>query len=396
MIENIFLIFYFLIIAPKLFVDRIKGKRHPAFMQRLGFGLPKPDRPVIWIHAVSVGEVKAAQPLFKALVNKSKENFFFITTTTATGLAEAKRSLSEADAFAYLPIDFTWLVRRFVKVLNPDHFILVESDFWPNLLTALKKNGTKISLVSGKMSERSAKRFQMFAPLSKRLFSLFDSLCVQNEENFRRFLPLVDRTRLEITGNLKLDIEPQTVTQTLNFSQPIITISCTHPSEEELILDVLSGGDWTILLAPRHPERFKEVAQLLERKKIPFVRWGQNQKGKVILVDAMGQLPICYTHSRLAILGGSFIDHIGGHNVLEPCLYGTPVLFGPYMHTQSEFVKRVLQSSAGIQIPISTLRQTVDQFFSTPALEQILRKGAANAIETGRGATQRTLEAIYR
>ncbi|MBX7065868.1 MAG: hypothetical protein K1X28_01435 [Parachlamydiales bacterium] len=383
---------YFVLMAPKIILDRLKGKRHPDLLQRLGFGLPKPDRPVIWIHGVSVGEIKAAGPLFKAL--KTNDRFFFVTATTATGLAEARRSLSQADAFAYLPIDFTWVVRKFVKTLKPSHFILIESDFWPNLLKELKKHGTILSLVSGKMSERSAKRFRLFAHLSKRLFSLFDHLCVQNEEHYQRFLPFADQARLKITGNLKLDIKPQPVTQKLELSDPVITISCTHAPEEEMILNALSSGPWTLLIAPRHPERFDEVAALFEKKQIPFSRWSQNKTGKLILVDAMGQLPICYAHSRLAILGGSFIDGIGGHNVLEPCLYGTPVFFGPYMQTQKEFVKRVLEAKAGQQLPIGDLRRMVDQFFSDIGMEQSMRQATKHSIEAGRGATQRTLEAL--
>lgn len=390
MIVNAFLLLYFILMAPKLLLDRLKGKRHPEFLQRLGFYLPKPDKPVIWIHAVSVGEIKAASPLFKAL--KTNENYLFITATTATGLAEAKRSLPEADAFAYLPIDFTWVVRRFVKILNPKRFVLVESDFWPNLLKALNRNGTTISLVSGKMSERSAKRFQLFSSFSKRLFSLFDHLCVQNEEHYERFLPFADPARLKVTGNLKLDIKPQPVTQKLDLDGPVITISCTHAPEEEMILNALSDGRWTLILAPRHPERFNEVANLLERKKLPFSRWSQSKTGKILLVDAMGQLPICYAHSRLAILGGSFIDGIGGHNVLEPCLYGTPVFFGPYTQTQREFAKRVLEAKAGRQISISDLRESVDQFFA--GLEEPMRLGTQLAIESGRGAAQRTLQVI--
>ncbi len=388
MIENILLGFYFLFLLPKLFFDRLKGKRHPALRQRLGWNLPKPDRPVIWIHAVSVGEIKAVQPLFQRLYSKSF--YFFITTTTATGFAEAKRSLSKADFFAYLPLDFTWVVRRFVKRLKPTHFILVESDFWPNLLFALKERGAKLSLVSGKMSKRSAKRFQLFAPFSKRLFSLFDHLCVQNEEHLERFSPFIHRSRLHITGNLKLDMKAQGDIEIFTFSEPVITLGCTHAPEEEKLLEVLYPGPWTLFLAPRHPERFGEVAHLLEKKNIPFTRWSEQKSGKVILIDVMGQMPSCYANSRLAILGGSFVDHIGGHNVLEPCLYGTPVLFGPHMFAQEEFAKRVLEAKAGLQISLSDVRLTVDRFFSNPELENTLREGAKRVIESGRGSTQKT------
>lgn len=395
---NVLILLYLFLITPKIFFDRVfKGKRHPGFLQRFGFSIPKADRPVIWIHAVSVGEVKAAQPLFYELHKRENNAFFLITTTSATGQEEAKRSLPEADAFAYLPIDLTWVVNRWVKQLNPSRFILIECDFWFNLLSALKKNGTQISLVSGKISEKSARRFQVFSFFAKKLFAHFDHLCLQNEEYLRRFGSLVvDPTRLHVTGNLKLDLKPQSIDRKLDLPQPVITVSCTHAPEEEWLLDILSGGDWFILLAPRHPERFEEVADLLLRKNIPFSRWSAPQKNsKVLLVDTMGQLPICYTHSRLAILGGSFVDHIGGHNILEPCLYGTPVFFGPHMHGQQEFAKRAIDSGGGFQVSLNQLRSMVIDFFNHPEREERMRKGASQLIEAGRGSTSRILSVLF-
>jgi 3-deoxy-D-manno-octulosonic-acid transferase len=392
-----FLILLYLIgMGPKLLFDRIiKGKRHPGFIQRLGFRLPKADRPVIWIHAISVGEIKAAQPLFLELKKRDPEAFFLITTTTATGQAEAKRSLAEADAFAYLPIDLSWVVRRWVQKLNPKLFVLVESDFWFNLLRALKANGTKVVLVSGKVSERSAKRFGWFPQFSKKLFSHFDLLCVQNEEHLQRFLPLVpDSKRLCVTGNLKLDIEPKKVDipywkERLKIEGPILTISCTHAGEEELLLDAV-GFDWFILLVPRHPERFEEVAAILSRKNIPYFRWSRLDKRRggerVLLVDAMGQLPICYSLSRLAIVAGSYVERIGGHNVLEPSLYGAPVVFGPYTHGQKELVKLAIESGAGAMVPVEELRAFIHKSHS--------QSPPAGQLQHGRGATARTVSAL--
>lgn len=396
------MLIYLILISPKLFLDRIlKGKRHPGFLQRVGLKIPEANRPVIWIHAISVGEVKSAQPLFRELKKKEKEAFFLITTTTATGQAEAKRSLSEADAFAYLPLDFNWVVRKWVEQLKPKLFLLVESDFWPNLLTALKKHGAKIVLVSGKLSERSARRFQKFPSFSKKLFSHFDLLCLQSEEHYHRFLPLIsDPTKLQVTGNLKLDIEPHPVDtaywkQRLCIEQPILTISCTHAPEEELLLTALQESGWFLILVPRHPERFEEVAQLLAKKNIPHFRWshldGRRGGEKVLLVDAMGQLPICYALSRLALVAGSYVDHIGGHNILEPCLYGTPVIFGPHTHAQADLAARAIQSRAGARVPLESLSAFLQHF---PSQEASMRAKALQLIAFSRGSTQRTLIAL--
>ena len=286
-----------------------------------------------------------------------------------------------------------------MKKLNPQKFILVECDFWFNLLAALKKNGTQIILVSGKISERSARRFRWFPTFSKRLFSHFDLLCIQNEDHFHRFLSLVaDPKRLHITGNLKLDVEPQPVEASwksrLNFPPKTLTISCTHAPEEELLLNSL-GHDWFIILVPRHPERFEEVARLLDKKAIPYYRWSnlEAKRGgeRVLLVDAMGQLPICYSLSRLAIVAGSYVDQIGGHNVLEPCLYGTPVVFGPFTYAQREFVSRAIESGAGAMVPHEQLRVYMETF---PSREEAMRTAALEMIQSGRGSTARTLSAL--
>jgi len=406
-ILNLVVFLYFLGIIPKVFFDRIaKGKKHPEILQRLGFSIPdNRGKPVIWMHAVSVGEVKSSQPLFVELKKIHPDAFFLITTTSATGQAEAKRSLKDADGFAYLPLDLTWIVNRWVDRLRPQLLILVESDFWPHLLKSVKKKGGRIALVSGKISQRSARRFKRFPFFSKMIFSHIDLFCVQNEEYYNRFLPLVpDPSRMQITGNLKLDVQSQSVD--ISFWQgklqlpkkPIITISCTHAPEEELLLGALANPDWFFFLAPRHPERFDEVAEILTQREIPFIRWSQIEKMKggeaVILVDAMGQLPICYTFSRLAIVAGSYIDRIGGHNVLEPCLYGTPVFFGPHMFGQTEFADRVSKSKAGMQIPLQNLRSAVDLFLKDSIQEKSMRAAAVDLIRNSRGTVIRTLQSL--
>jgi len=384
---------YLLLISPKLVFDRmVKGKKHPGLLQRLGFDLPSVNGPVIWIHAVSVGEVKAAAPLFTKLKEAYPGHFFLVTTTSATGQAEAKRSLSKADAYSYLPIDLSWVARRFISHFRPEKFILIESDFWPNLLRELKRGGAQITLASGKMSERSARRFSFFSYFSKNLFSLFDLLCVQSEEHYDRFFPLVlDKSKLHISGNLKLDMTPQRVDLShFSIEKPIITISCTHAHEEEMILSELIGGDWYILLAPRHPERFIEVATLLKKLNISFTKWSDKSfTGEVLLVDTMGQLPTCYGSSRLVIMGGSYVKHIGGHNMFEPLLYGAPVIFGPFTYGQTELVNKASNAGSGICVPIESLREFVGRFFESREQEDEMKKGAEQLMNKSRGAADR-------
>ncbi len=318
---------------------------------------------------MSVGEVKAAVPFFDLLKQEFPEHWIVVTTTTTTGQTEAKRSLSKADAFLYLPLDFSFSSSRFVKTLRPDLFFLVESDFWPNLLKQVKKRGGKTFLVSGKMSSRSAGRWQKFPFLAKRLFSSLDLLCVQSQEHADRFSPLLnDPHKIKVTGNLKFDMKRESLKKIpLLDGRSYVTVSCTHFPEEDLLLDQLILGPWTILLAPRHPERFQEVASLLEKKKISYMRLSALQNGtqaKVILIDSMGLLPSCYARSFVAIVGGSFVPGIGGHNVLEPCLYGCPSIFGPFTYGQTEIARTVLKGKSGLETPLEGVLEAVQKILS--------------------------------
>ncbi len=389
-----------LLAFPKIVWDRWKrGRVRPTFAERLGRFIPDTQgKPVIWIHAVSVGEIKSAEPLYQKLKGHYPTSFFLITTTTATGQDEARRTLSTADAFGFLPLDFSWITRRWVKALKPTHFILIESDFWYNLLSTLKQNGTLIILASGKMSPRSAKRFLFFPYFAKKLFSLFDLLCVQNSEHAARFAPFAQPI---VTGNLKLDISPKPVTPPPWKTELYpVTISCTHDPEEEQLLLALKPllPRLQIFLAPRHPERFSAVEKLLDKLNIPSIRWSQIERKtgqeNVILIDSMGQLPICYALSHLAIVAGSFTDKVGGHNLLEPLFYGTPSLFGPHTWTQNEFAKKIIEAQAGLQLPLSQLASILEQLMENPDQLTAMKQAGSVLIESSRGAAERTFSQL--
>ncbi len=380
---------------PKFFFDRIKGKRHPSFLQRLGLFLPsRPEGQVIWIHAVSVGEVKSAAPFFRILKEKFPDAWIFVTTTTATGQEEAKRSLKSAGAYLYMPFDFSFVASLFVNKLRPDLFFLVESDFWPNHLKAVKRGGGKTFLISGKLSKKAASRWRYIPKFAQKMFSNIDLLCVQTEEDKTRLLPFT--SKISITGNLKFDFQPQETNQLpVPLDRIFITLGCTHSPEEEWLLDLLKESPWTLFLAPRHPERFVEVADLLAKKKISFIRWKDLpnlHEEKVVLVDCMGQLASCYLLSKLAIVGGSFVTHVGGHNVLEPCLYGCPSLFGPHTFTQNLLVEKVLTAQAGLQKSLEGVRDGVEEILEKRA---DFSSRALDLVRKSRGASLRTWETIF-
>jgi 3-deoxy-D-manno-octulosonic-acid transferase len=369
MIIDLVLSLYLLLFFPYLLFRKKK-----VGLYRL-FSLP-PDpqgKEVVWLHAVSLGEVKALLPLFLKLKSIYSDAFFLITTTTKTGQDEARRSFQNADSIAYLPFDLSFLVKAWVRKLRPFLLVLVESDIWPNLLNAVKQSGGKTALVSGKISEKSARRFGYFPKLAKHLFSKIDLLCVQTEEYQRRFSPF--HPHPQITGNLKFSAQREPIDKAfwqekIHPLQRSVTCASTHKGEEELFLQLLAIDSLFLFLVPRHPERFNEVAALLESKEIPFFKWSalELRRGdeRVLLVDAMGKLPICYQLSELAIVGGSFVPNIGGHNVLEPILYHTPVFFGPHMFNQNELTSYVLSHQAGEQITPSNLVSKVTHFFHNP------------------------------
>jgi 3-deoxy-D-manno-octulosonic-acid transferase len=330
-----------------------------------------------------------------------------ISTTTETGLAEAKRSLPEAQDHFLLPLDFSWTIRALLRNLSPSYLILCESDFWWNLLTLTHKLGIPIFLINGKISKRSTERFRFFSRFARPLFSCFDQMCVQNEEYYQRFLSLgISQEKLCITGNLKLDVEippeenPEQLRERLSLSPSdlILVIGSTHEPEEAELLSALAPlwERWKalkILLVPRHPERFSSVAELLKRQGIPFTRYSAPTPGaRLILIDTMGQLGACYSLAHLAIVAGSYTPRIGGHNIFEPIQRGVPVFFGPYMHSQQELEQLVLAAGAGRQVPLTSLSDAVDTFFSS---SEGYTAACARLSASVRGATRRTLERCF-
>jgi len=368
----------------------IARKRLSIVWQRLTSKPPTfSTKEVIWIHAVSVGEIKSAKGLFAKIKQEYPTSSIVVTCATPSGLQEAKRSLQDASAICFMPFDFSWIMQKWASTLKPFLIVIVESDFWMQHLLQAKKLGAKIILVSGKLSEKSAARFAKCSFFSKKLFGLFDHLLVQNEEYYHRFLPLIKAPhKLEIGGNLKVaspcDLQQKTMKCLLS-----IAIISTHAPEEEELLAALELVPATLFFAPRHPERFDLVAKIFEKKHIPYERWSREKKGpfskRVILIDTMGDLPSIYPLCDIAIVAGSFSSKVGGHNILEPCLHGLPVFFGPFMQNQKELREKVLQAGAGKQLRAEELVSELLSFRKDPTslqsgVQKVLR-GSGEALE---------------
>lgn len=394
----------------------VSGKYRKNLKAKLGCQLPSfrsTSKPLIWIHAVSMGETRAIAPLFHALRSQYKEEaIFVISSTTETGHEEAKRSCKEADEYFFLPFDFSWIIRRIVKRLNPTILILSESDFWYHLLQLTKKQGATICLVNGKISERSTKRFKKCLFFSRRLFSCFDLFCVQSKLYSDRFLSIgISPSKIKVTGNLKFDVvvphlsplERDEFRQKLKIQETdrVLVIGSTHAPEEQEIFSCLDKvfekiPSLKVLLVPRHPERFDEVAQELKKKNLVFAKYSEGvfTAVPIILIDAMGLLNHCYQLAELAIIGGSFVKHVGGHNLLEPLFFGVPALFGPYTWGQQEMAEMILKAKAGLQVDLTTLSATLIQLFEEKTFYQVFAQNSLKLTQSLPGATAKTFGEI--
>ncbi|MES2344851.1 MAG: 3-deoxy-D-manno-octulosonic acid transferase [Chlamydiota bacterium] len=398
---------------PRLFNQKY---RH-TLLSRLGLKLPQINtakHPVIWIHAISMGETRAVIPLFQKLKKQHPDTQIFISTATETGLAEAKKSMADAHLHFLLPFDFSWIMKKLVNVLQPHLLILVESDFWHNMLQSVNKRGGKTVLINGKISERSFKRFHFFKFFAHQIFSKITHFCLQNETYKKRFIKLgIDSNKCTVTGNIKFDFTPKLLTDAerdedrsslgIKSSNLVVVIGSTHPREEEMLLTALELlwkeiPHLKVLLVPRHPERFSEVEQFLHQKKIDSITYTERAshtgKEKVILINTMGKLNQCYQLANAAIVGGSFVDHVGGHNILEPVVVGVPVLFGPHMHSQPDLTTLVLNAGAGIQLSLEELPKTLLKLLKNPSDQQLIKNAAQTLTNSIHGATDSTFQVI--
>jgi 3-deoxy-D-manno-octulosonic-acid transferase len=407
-----------LVALPKLLWQWfVLGKYRESLRARLGIALPsfspKKGQEVIWIHAVSMGETRAVIPLFHRIRQAYPEAAIVISTTTETGNAEARRSMPDAHAHFFLPLDFSWAIRRIVERIRPSNLIMCESDFWYHLLTTTKKQGARIALVNGKVSERSCNRFRKVPFFTRRIFANFDILCVQSQRYCDRFISMgVPAEKLLVTGNLKFDApakkggptELQLLRETLKIAEdtPVLVIGSTHAQEEDWLI---SAADlvWKkipklkVLLVPRHPERFNEVAHLIKERGFTYRRYSEkkNSAERLILIDAMGLLNQCYQIADAAIVGGSYVSHIGGHNIFEPVMFGVPVFFGPHMHGQPDLKELILTAHAGKEVKIDALPEALIEILENPAVHHQYAKACEKLAQSLQGSTLFTFQHIF-
>jgi len=400
----------------------LTGKYRQSLGPRLGVGLKGLKRTisgeVIWVHALSVGEVLSVVSLVYNLRKKFPDYKILITTTTESGQQVARRKLTSLDChFLYMPLDFWWLMHRMVKSIGASLFVLVETDLWPNLFWCLTREGTPIILVNGRLSDRSFPRYRLWRRFFSRALSNIDVFSMQSQEDARRVGMLgVEADKILVTGNLKFDQpmaksatqEREELARELEWIQPSATwiAGSTHPGEEDIILRVYSRlrqefPDLCLVLAPRHQERFAEVFELVKRTAWHIARRSQLDTGKggepqvdVLILDTIGELARFYSLGDFAFVGGSLVD-FGGHNPLEAAQRGLPVAFGPHMENFREIAAILTDKGGGFQIADEgELYELVRSWLAAPARCQEQGEKAQAAMQPYQGAVGRNLEII--
>lgn len=391
-----------------------------ALPERFGF-IPSGEllkirnRPVIWIHAVSVGEVIAAKPLLKALRERYPQYAIVVTNTTETGKKTAS-GLSEIDVCLYFPIDFLLSVRTMLHSVKPSIIIIMETEIWPNFSREAARKGIPLILANGRISDNSFKRYLKFNKFFRPALRCFSSICMQSEVGLERIAAIgANRDIIRVTGNLKNDIpsrqwlEKERVQLRNRYLIPedccVLTAGSTRDGEEQHVIASYKElgtevSKMFLVLVPRHPERTGEISVLLDNAGLRYQRRSALSDdrpmhyGEVLLVDTIGELMNLYALANIAYVGGSLVP-LGGHNLLEPASVGVPSIFGPYMANFREIEALVLQYGAGIQIQnADELTAVCRSLIASAELRRVLGQNGLKLMRDNGGATERHMEVI--
>jgi 3-deoxy-D-manno-octulosonic-acid transferase len=420
----------FLILLPRFLFDAFRhGKYVAGFRERLGSVAPfrsdqsaqDRSRPVVWIHCVSVGETQAARPLVQGIRERFPEYLIAISTITLTGQNLAREIFKhDAAKIFYFPFDWRWVVRRTLKAINPDAVVVLETELWPGFLRECKRQQIPVALVNGRLSEQSFRRYRLIKSFMTRVLSSINPAIMQTEADSERLRALgMNADNTLVSGSLKFDAGTTPVTDSLTTSfrerfkltdnSPLILAASTHAPEERIILDAFkqivakSESVARLMIVPRHPERFAQVAALIEASGFRWVRRSAlansaDERSQIILLDSIGELQSVYSLASVVFVGGS-IAKTGGHNILEPAAVGACVITGAHTHNFLMIVETFVKAGAIIQLrPVSDLEATLElanvisQLLADPGKRKELGTLAQRLVNENRGATARTLQ----
>jgi 3-deoxy-D-manno-octulosonic-acid transferase len=392
------------------------GKYHKGLTERLGtvprrLRLPMAGEPVIWIHAVSVGEVFAILGLAKELQRRLPSYGLFISTVTDTGQELARKHFG-ADRTFYFPMDFAFAIRPYLRALRPKLVIVAETEFWPNFMRLAQANGAQVAVVNARISDRSWPQYRRFRYFIGKALAHVELFLAQTPDDAKRLRTLgASAEKVRVTGNLKFDVSapaPAPVVDRLRNciaatgAGPVIVCGSTVDGEEPLLLKAFADvvqkhPNALMILAPRHPERFSAVAALLEERSIPFCRrseWrDQSLSGHVLLLDSIGELAPIYGLADIAFVGGSLVPR-GGHNIIEPAQLGRAIVVGTYTENFRDIVALFLRRDA---VKIATAAELSTMFLvllADPEERARIGERAAQTVRSQAGATTRSADAI--
>lgn len=396
----------------------LRGRLHSGFFARLGFFGQDAfavvrGRDTVWIHAVSVGEARAAESLLRLIRASWPQKRVAVSTVTSTGQAIVKKLLNENEVAFYAPLDISFAVGSCLRAVSPGLVIIMETEIWPNLIRLSKRRGAPVVIVNGRISDKSYRRYERIKPFLRETIGHIDLFCMQTEEAARRIIALgADRERVRVTGNIKFDIsadlnEPPAALLLKKALKDclLLTAGSTHDNEEEALVSMYKSlrkdfGSLRLLLAPRHLERIDKIRRMIRLQGLQAVnlsRMSQDaavSQATVLIVDTMGDLNALYRVSDIAFVGGSLVPK-GGHNPIEPALFGKPILFGKYMDNFREIRDIFIRQEAAIEVDtFQRLEYEVRRLLASPAQRQALGERAGALIDQNRGAAMKTFSAV--
>jgi 3-deoxy-D-manno-octulosonic-acid transferase len=420
LLYSLAIIGYAAALVPRLLYQAVRHGKYVGTLAerwgRLPAGLNPDGAPSIWIHAVSVGEVLATRALIPALRERYPEHRLLLSTTTETGRSVAA-SVDGLDGVFYFPVDLASVVGRVLDQVRPVLLVMVDTELWPNLLAQCARRGVSTLLVNGRVSDRSYPRYRLVRPFFRRVLANLSLCCAQSDESGRRFVELgVPDDRVIVTGNLKFDTlplpesraswRPEGVLRVFRMTpgRTVVMAASTHPGEEAMVLDAFArirqrDPGALLVVAPRHPERFSEVVALASRRGFDTMRRSalsldREPRAAVVVLDTVGELATVLQIATVVFLGGSLVP-TGGHNLLEPAVWGKPVVFGQHMQNFAEIAELFLANRAARQVgSADALESALADLLGDPVQRAALGAAARALVDANRGATDRTLDAV--
>ncbi len=399
-------------ILPFEYFKRPDNLRKRWLRERSGFLISwqnkGPDKKVIWIHAVSVGEVLSSVPFIREIMRRIPSAEIVLTTVTDTGQKVASERLSDIKII-YMPFDLPFFLRRFIKTVRPSLYISIETEIWPNLFRLLRKAGIPVLIMNGRISDRSFRGYRRIGFFMKRVLNYVNLFCMQEEiygERIRLLGAVQDKVR--VTGNFKFDIKINEYNKDWikHLKRPVIIAGSTHEGEEGLIVDVCERlrkeiGSITLIIAPRHPERFLEVEDILKEKGLRYIKRSDIKNEDIdeslndtwiILIDVIGELASLYSVCDVSIIGGS-LSKKGGHNPLEPAFWGKPIICGDDM-SNFPLIIEFYERGAAIKTSANSLLNDLRDLLQNEEKKHVMGLRAREIFEKRAGAIERAVEIL--